>query len=84
MEKIQTPTIGEFLLHDFMLPKHLTPSDLASNIGVSTKEINDILENHSRIDEKMSLRLARFFGVSDDFFYRLQMDIDQRNSKEKH
>ena len=41
----------------------------------------DIIHNRSKIIVDISLRLARFFGVSDKYFLDMQNDIDIRNSK---
>ena len=43
--------------------------------------IQDILHDRRRITVDTSLRLAKFFGVSDDYFISLQDDIDIRNLK---
>ena len=39
------------------------------------------LNDRRRITVDTSLRLAKFFGVSDDYFISLQDDIDIRNLK---
>lgn len=36
-----------------------------------------------KITADTSLRLAKFFGVSDGYFMALQTDIDIRNAKQK-
>ena len=50
--------------------------------GVSTDfETRPILNSGRRITADTSLRLAKFFGVSDRFFLDMQNDIDIRNLK---
>ena len=46
-----------------------------------TSRIQDILHNRRKITVDTSLRLAKFFGVSDGYFMALQDDIDIRNAK---
>lgn len=53
----------------------------AQEINVPTSRIQDILHNRRKITVDTSLRLAKFFGVSDGYFMALQDDIDIRNAK---
>ena len=78
---IPTPTIGEILTEEFMEPMNLTAYKLAQGIHVPTSRIQDILHNRRKITADTSLRLAKFFGVSDRFFLDIQNDIDIRNLK---
>ena len=50
-------------------------------INVPVSRIQDILHDRRRITVDTSLKLAKFFGVSDDYFIFLQDDIDIRNLK---
>ena len=43
--------------------------------------IQDILKDKRKITVDTSLRLARYFNVSDKYFLNLQNDIDIRNAK---
>ena len=43
--------------------------------------IQDILHDRRKITADTSLRLAKFFGVSDKYFLDMQTDIDIRNLK---
>ena len=79
---IPTPTIGEILSEEFMEPLNLSAYKLAQEIRVPTSRIQDILHNRRKITADTSLRLARFFGVSDRYFLNLQNDIDIRSIKE--
>lgn len=81
-EKVCTPTIGEILWEEFMEPFNLSAYKLAKEIHVPTSRIQDILHNRRKITADTSLRLAKFFGVSDRYFLNLQNDIDIRSLKE--
>ena len=82
-EHIPTPTMGEILLEEFMEPMQLSAYKLAQNIHVPTSRIQDILHNRRKISADTSIRLGRFFGVSDRFFLDMQNDIEIRELTEK-
>ena len=78
---IETPTVGEILEEEFFAPMGLSAYKVAQSINVPVSRIQDILHNRRRITVDTSLRLAKFLGVSDDYFISLQDDIDIRNLK---
>jgi addiction module HigA family antidote len=78
---IKTPTIGEILNEEFFAPLGLSAYKVAQAINVPVSRIQDILHDRRRITVDTSLRLAKFLGVSDDYFISLQDDIDIRNLK---
>ncbi len=43
----------------------------------------EILHNKCKVTVDMSLRLAKFFGMSDKFWINLQNDLEIRKQKEK-
>ena len=81
MSFIPTPTIGEILYEEFMAPLGISAYRLAQDIHVPTSRIQDILHNRRKITADTSLRLAKYFGVSDKYFLDMQDDIDIRNLK---
>ena len=54
---------------------------LAQDIHVPVSRIQDILHDRRKITADTSLRLAKYFGVSDKYFLDIQTDIDIRNLK---
>ena len=78
---IETPTVGEILFEEFMNPLGISAYRLAKEIGVPTSRIQDILHGRRKITAETSLRLAKFFGVSEKYFLNIQNDIDIRNLK---
>jgi addiction module HigA family antidote len=54
---------------------------LAKEIHVPVSRIQDIIHNRRKITADTPLRLAKYFGVSDAYFLKLQNDIDLRNVK---
>ncbi len=78
---IETPTVGEILAEEFMKPYGLSAYKVARSIGVPVSRIQDILKGRRAITAQTSIRLGRFFGVSDGYFLSIQKDIDVRNEK---
>ena len=76
---IETPTIGEILREEFMEPMGISAYRLAQETFVPVSRIQDILHDRRKITVDTSVRLGRFFGVSDRYFLNLQNDIDIRN-----
>lgn len=81
MRRIETPKISEILKEEFMIPYNLSAYALAKAIGVPTSRIQDILHDRRKITAETSIRLGRFFGLSDRYFLNLQLDIDIREAK---
>lgn len=79
---IKTPKMGEILLEEFMEPNGISAYMLAKEIHVPVSRVQDILHDRRKITVDTSLRLARFFGVSDKYFLDIQNDIDLRVMKE--
>lgn len=63
---------------------NLSAYALAKKISVPTSRIQDILHDRRQITVDTSVRLGRFFGVSDRYFLNLQNDIDIRNAEKKN
>ena len=80
-DRIQTPTLGEILTEEFMEPFGISAYKLAKDIHVPTSRIQDIIHNRRKITADTSLRLAKYFGLSDRYFLDLQNDLDIRNLK---
>lgn len=80
-DHIETPTIGEILNEEFLIPLGISAYKLAQEINVPTSRIQDILHDRRKITVDTSLRLGKFFGLSDGYFMSLQNDIDLRNAR---
>lgn len=83
MTKITTPKMGEILREEFMAPLKISAYFLAKRIGVPASRIQDILHDRRQVTIDTSIRLGRFFGVSERYFLNLQNDIDIRNAKQR-
>ncbi len=78
---ISTPKVSEILVEEFMDPMGLSAYKLAQEIHVPVSRIQDIIHDRRKITADTSLRLSRFFGVSDRYFLDIQNDIDLRELK---
>ena len=81
-KKIKTPKMSEFLKLEFMEPLGISAYKLAKDIGVPVSRVQDLLHDRRKVTVDTSLRLGKYFGVSDDFFLSIQNDIDFRNERE--
>jgi len=75
-EQLPNPHVGEILLEDFLTPIGLSQTGLAKAIGVPPRRINEIVLGKRSVSADTDLRLARYFGLSDGFFLRLQNQFD--------
>ncbi|WP_310426067.1 HigA family addiction module antitoxin [Chamaesiphon sp. VAR_48_metabat_135_sub] len=67
---------GEMLLTEFLEPLGLTQKHLAESIHVPYQRINEIINGKRGVTPSTALRLAKFFGVSSDFWLNLQLRWD--------
>ncbi len=73
----RTPTHpGEMLLEEFLIPMKLTQRELADAIHVPYQRVNDVINGRRGITPSTALRLAKFFGMSADFWMNLQLRWD--------
>jgi len=77
---------GEMLLEEFLIPMGLTQRQLAAAIHVPYQRINEIVNGRRGITPATALRLAKFFGLSADFWINLQLrwDLYQAQQAERH
>ena len=80
---LDNPHPGEILAEEFMTPMGITQNALARAIGVPPRRINEIVLGRRAITADTDLRLARYFGMSDGFFIRLQADFELMEQKRK-
>lgn len=82
-KRIDTPKISEILFEEFMEPLGISAYKLAKDIHVPVSRVQDILHDRRGITVDTSLRLGKYFGVSESYFLNLQNEIDLRNTKLK-
>jgi antitoxin HigA-1 len=75
---------GEVLMEEFLVPLGVTQHRLAVSIKVPPRRINEIVHGKRRITADTALRLARYFGTSDQFWVNLQAQHDLDVELERH
>lgn len=67
---------GEMLREEFLIPMNLTQKELADSIQVPYQRINEIVSGKRGVTPSTALRLAKYFGMSADFWLNLQIKFD--------
>ena len=67
---------GEVLLEEFLEPMGISQNRIARDIGVSPRRINEIVHGNRAVSADTALRLAQYFGTSEQFWMILQADYD--------
>ena len=65
---------GEILREEFLLPLDLSAGKLARKLGVPRTRIERLVAEKVVLTPDTALRLARFFGMSPQFWMGLQSD----------
>lgn len=73
------PHPGFSVREDCREPLGLTVSETAKRLGVSRKQLSDLVNGHAGISSEMATRLDKAFGGGAETWYRLQAahDISQ-------
>lgn len=69
---------GEILMEDFIEGFGITQNKLAVSIGVPPRRINEIVHGKRGITADTAIRLARYFGTSEEFWMSLQSSYELR------
>lgn len=74
---------GEVLREEFLAPLGISQYRLAQSINVPPRRINEIVHGKRGISADTALRLARFFGTSEQFWMNLQSHYDLEVERER-
>jgi addiction module HigA family antidote len=77
------PHPGFSVRHDCLEPLGLSVTDAARRLGVSRKQLSDVLNGHSGISPEMAIRLDKAFGGGADTWFRLQAAYDLAQAMKK-
>jgi antitoxin HigA-1 len=66
------PHPGLSVRHDCLAPLGLSITEAARRLGVSRKQLSDLLNGHAGISAEMAIRLDKAFGGGADTWFRLQ------------
>lgn len=83
MRKLPNIHPGEVLLQEFLIPMGLSQNRLAGSIAVPPRRINEIVLGKRAITADTALRLAHYFGTSEQFWMALQASFDLEEARRK-
>jgi addiction module HigA family antidote len=83
MQMFNPPHPGEILKEDYLVPLGLTVTRTASALGVSRKNLSEVLNGHTGISPEMALRLSQSFNTTPEFWLNLQVQYDLWRANEK-
>ena len=83
MTKLKNIHPGEILLEAFLTPMDISQNALARAIVVPPRRVNEIVLGKRAITADTALRLARFFGTSEQFWMGLQADYDLEEARKQ-
>jgi addiction module HigA family antidote len=72
---------GEILLEEFLKPMGISQYRLSKDIGVPAMRVNKIVRGERGISADTALRLARYFGMSVEFWTGIQTHYDTEIAK---
>src|SRR5260370_32056019 len=72
---------GEILREDFLKPLEMSSYSLAKRLRVPVPRIHDIVLEKRGITADTAVRLARFFGISPDFWVNAQRFYEVRKAQ---
>lgn len=74
---------GEVLVAEFLEPLGVTQYRLAQDISVPPRRINEIVHGKRAVSADTALRLARYFGTSEQFWLNLQARFDLETQRDE-
>ena len=72
---------GEMLREEFLIPMGISQQELALAIHVPYQHVHELVNLKRGITPSTALRLAKFFGMSADFWLTLQTRWDLFNAQ---
>ena len=82
-KKLALTMPGEILLEEFLKPLEVSQYQLAKDVGVPPRRINEIVLGKRAVTADTALRLARYFGTSERFWLNLQSRHDLEAEKDR-
>jgi len=76
---------GVILFEEFIAPLGLTPYKVAKDTEIPQTALGEILKGKRAISTCVGLKLSKYFGVSEEYFVKIQMqhDIDKIKVSQK-
>lgn len=67
---------GRIILEEFLAPRGISVFRLAKEIGVSPRQIYEIVQGQRSVSSDIAHRLAHYFGISQRYWLDLQARYD--------
>lgn len=80
-KKLKNPHPGLVLLHEFMLPYHMSMSWMAIELDIPERIVKKITTGQHDIDIKIAQQLSSVMGTNNKFWLELQADYDKKGKK---
>ncbi len=74
---------GEVLLEEFLKPMEISQNAIARAIVVPPRRINEIVHGKRSVTADTAIRLAAYFGTSEQFWTGLQADYDLEEARKE-
>ncbi|MCL2845088.1 MAG: HigA family addiction module antitoxin [Chitinivibrionia bacterium] len=78
---LELSTVGKIIREEFFEPYNLSVDDVAVATGIPNWELASIIYGGKDLTAEVSLQLAKYFGMSDGFFWGLQYNYYIRLAK---
>ncbi len=74
---------GVIIREEFMEPLGVTAYAVSKGTGISRTALGEILKGKRGVSPVNALKLSRFFGMSEEFFFNLQNRYNLDSAREK-
>ncbi len=74
---------GDILKYDFLEELNISQTELAKDLDTSFRTINEIINHKRGLSPEMAVKLARYFGTSEELWLNLQIHYDLYKVKTK-
>ena len=78
------PHAGEVLKNQYIKPLGLSVTDVAQALGISRKNLSEVINGHTGISPEMALRLAKAFNTRPEHWTNLQTQYELWHAEQKN
>jgi len=83
MPRNDPPHPGLSIRHDCLEPLDISVTEASRKLGVSRKQLSDLVNGHAGISPEMAIRLDKAFGGGAETWLRLQAAYDLAQALKK-
>jgi len=78
------PHVGEILRELYLEPMEISITQAAKHLGVSRQSLSNLVNEKSGISAEMSIRLAKAFGSSSEYWMNLEKQYELWQAERKN